>query len=106
MLKCIVAYHANNLKERGYLKDRPIICTDLGGLVVSRKWPVQISSEERIFFVMNVRIEEWVGGSAQIRMLFGFVNPYELLDDTLEDFSRRGSKGSEYSWKRVTHPHW
>ncbi len=33
--------------------------------------------------VVNVQIQEWVGGSAQIRALFGSVNPYELLDDPL-----------------------
>ena len=37
-----------------------------------------------ISFVTNVRIYWWMGGSAQIRTLFGFVNPrnpYGLLDD-------------------------
>ncbi len=35
----------------------------------------------RIFMVASVRIKRWVGGSAEIRTLFRFVNPYELLDD-------------------------
>ncbi len=29
---------------------------------------------------MNVQIQGWVGGSAQIRMLFGCIKHYELLD--------------------------
>ena len=37
----------------------------------------------RIFLVMNVWIKGWLGGSAVIRTLFGFVNPYEILDDPL-----------------------
>ena len=35
------------------------------------------------FLVANVRIKGWVGGSAVIRTLFGFVNPYEILDHPL-----------------------
>ncbi len=31
--------------------------------------------------VANVRIKGWVGGSAEMRTMFRFINPYELLDD-------------------------
>ncbi len=37
----------------------------------------------QIFLVANIRIKGWVGGSAVIRTLFGFVNPYEILDNRL-----------------------
>ncbi len=39
--------------------------------------------------VVSVRIKGWMGGSAEIRMFFGFVNPYELLDDPLAEIWER-----------------
>ncbi len=42
--------------------------------------------------VANVRIKGWVSGSAEIRTLFGFVIPYELLDDPLD-----GGKAADYN---------
>ncbi len=48
------------------------------GINFMDKWK---SMGVQIFLVANVQIWGWVGGLVVIRTLFGFVNPYEILDD-------------------------